>query len=56
MEVMAVLGEMAVLEVMIQELRMEMQEVQEMPWGQTTAYVRLPEGGLIEICTAVQAP
>ncbi len=32
------------------------QEVQEMPWGQTTAYVRLPEGVLIEICTAVQAP
>jgi len=32
------------------------QEVQEMPWGQTTAYVRLPEGILIEICTAVQAP
>ena len=30
--------------------------VQEMPWGQTTAYVRLPEGGLSEICTAVQAP
>ncbi len=32
------------------------QEVQEMPWGQTTAYVRLPEGILIEICTALQAP
>ncbi len=32
------------------------QEVQEMPWGQTTAYVRLPEGILIEICTAVQVP
>ncbi len=32
------------------------QEVKEMPWGQTTAYVRLPEGVLIEICTAVQAP
>jgi catechol 2,3-dioxygenase-like lactoylglutathione lyase family enzyme len=32
------------------------QEVQEMPWGQTTAYVRLPEGILIEICSAVQAP
>ncbi|MCF6317233.1 MAG: VOC family protein [Marinosulfonomonas sp.] len=32
------------------------QEVQEVPWGQTTAYVRLPEGILIEICTAVQAP
>lgn len=32
------------------------QEPAEMPWGQTTAYVRLPEGILIEICTAVQAP
>jgi len=34
----------------------QVQEVQEMPWGQTTAYVRLPEGILVEICTAVQAP
>jgi len=32
------------------------QDVTEMPWGQTIAYVRLPEGILIEICTAVQAP
>ena len=32
------------------------QGIQEMPWGQTTAYVRLAEGILIEICTAVQAP
>ena len=32
------------------------QDVQKMPWGQTTAYVRLPEGILIEICTAVQTP
>lgn len=32
------------------------QDVQEMPWGQTTAYVRLPEGILIEICTPVQTP
>lgn len=32
------------------------QDVEEMPWGQTTAYVRLAEGILIEICTAVQAP
>jgi len=32
------------------------QDVEEMPWGQTTAYVRLPEGFLIEICTPVQAP
>lgn len=32
------------------------QGVEEMPWGQTTAYVRLAEGFLIEICTAVQVP
>lgn len=32
------------------------QDVEEMPWGQTTAYVRLTEGFLIEICTAVQVP
>ena len=34
----------------------QVQEVQEMPWGQKTAYVRLPEGILVEICTAVHAP
>jgi catechol 2,3-dioxygenase-like lactoylglutathione lyase family enzyme len=27
--------------------------VTQMPWGQTLAYVRAPEGTLIEICTAV---
>jgi lactoylglutathione lyase len=27
------------------------QDVTEMPWGQTLAYVRAPEGTLIEICT-----
>jgi uncharacterized glyoxalase superfamily protein PhnB len=32
------------------------QQPQEMPWGQTTAYVKLSEGVLIEICTPVQAP
>lgn len=32
------------------------QEVEDMPWGQTTAYVRLPEGALIELCTPVQTP
>lgn len=32
------------------------QDVKVMPWGQTTAYVKLPEGFLIEICTPVQAP
>ena len=32
------------------------QEPCEMPWGQTIAYVRLPEGHLVELCTAVQAP
>ncbi len=32
------------------------QGVEELPWGQTTAYVRLTEGVLIEICTAVQTP
>jgi catechol 2,3-dioxygenase-like lactoylglutathione lyase family enzyme len=31
------------------------QDVEHMPWGQTTAYVRAPEGTLVEICTAVQA-
>jgi len=34
----------------------KVQDVQEMPWGQTTAYVRLPEVTLVEICTPVQAP
>lgn len=29
------------------------QGVEDMPWGQTTAYVRAPEGTFIEICTAV---
>lgn len=29
------------------------QGVEEMDWGQTTAYVRTPEGTLIEICTPV---
>ena len=32
------------------------QGVEHMPWGQTTAYVRAPEGTLVELCTAVQAP
>jgi catechol 2,3-dioxygenase-like lactoylglutathione lyase family enzyme len=32
------------------------QDVTEMPWGQTIAYVRLSEGVLIEICTPVQPP
>lgn len=27
--------------------------ITEMPWGQTLAYVRAPEGTLIEICTPV---
>jgi lactoylglutathione lyase len=27
--------------------------ITEMPWGQTLAYVRAPEGTLIELCTAV---
>lgn len=31
------------------------QGVEDMPWGQTTAYVKLPDGCLVEICTAVQA-
>lgn len=29
------------------------QDTSEMPWGQTLAYVRAPEGTLVEICTAV---
>jgi len=31
------------------------QDVAEMPWGQTTAYVRDKNGFLIELCTAVKA-
>ncbi|MEO5615858.1 MAG: VOC family protein, partial [Cypionkella sp.] len=27
--------------------------ITEMPWGQTIAYVRAPEGTLVEICTPV---
>lgn len=30
------------------------QGVEHMPWGQTTAYVRAPEGTLVELCTAVE--
>jgi lactoylglutathione lyase len=29
------------------------EEPKEMPWGQTIAYVRTPEGTLVELCTAV---
>lgn len=29
------------------------QEVEDMPWGQTTAYVRDNNGFLVELCTAV---
>ncbi|TGG92473.1 VOC family protein [Natronospirillum operosum] len=29
------------------------QEPEDMPWGQTTAYVRDPDGFLVELCTAV---
>lgn len=29
------------------------QGVEEMPWGQVTAYVTAPEGTLVELCTAV---
>lgn len=32
------------------------QEPRAEPWGQTTAYVRDPEGFLVEICTAVAQP
>ena len=32
------------------------QDVARMDWGQTTAYVRAPEGTLVEICTAVGPP
>jgi lactoylglutathione lyase len=31
------------------------QEVKQMPWGQTIAYVRAPEGTLVELCTAVSS-
>ena len=27
-----------------------------MPWGQTIAYVRTPDGSLVELCTPVSAP
>lgn len=30
------------------------QDVTQMPWGQTIAYVRLAEGFLVEICSPVQ--
>ncbi|MEM1022313.1 MAG: VOC family protein [Myxococcota bacterium] len=29
------------------------QEAQDMPWGQTTSYVRDPDGFLVEICSPV---
>mgnify|MGYP001799286425 FL=1 len=29
------------------------QDVEEMPWGQTTSYVKDPDGFLIEICSPV---
>ena len=32
------------------------QDVARMDWGQTIAYVRAPEGTLVEICTAVAPP
>ncbi len=32
------------------------QDVEHMPWGQTTAYVRDLNGFLVEICTAVRPP
>lgn len=32
------------------------QDVARMDWGQTIAYVRAPEGTLVEICTAVVPP
>jgi lactoylglutathione lyase len=31
------------------------QDTTEMPWGQTLAYVRAPEGTLVELCTPVTA-
>lgn len=33
----------------------QVQEAQDMPWGQVIAYVRTPEGTLVELCTPVQA-
>ncbi len=32
------------------------QETRKMPWGQTTAYVRVENRFLVELCTPVQAP
>ncbi len=32
------------------------QEAEDMPWGQTTAYVRDNNGFLVELCTAVLSP
>ena len=32
-----------------------MREPQEMPWGQTIAYVADPDGVLVELCTSMQA-
>ena len=32
------------------------QDVARMDWGQTTAYLRAPEGTLVEICTPVTPP
>lgn len=31
------------------------QDVEHMDWGQTTAYVRTPDGTMVEICTKVQS-
>jgi lactoylglutathione lyase len=31
------------------------QAPKDMPWGQTIAYVRTPEGTLVELCTAVKS-
>jgi uncharacterized glyoxalase superfamily protein PhnB len=32
------------------------QDVEEMPWGQTTSYVNDPDGFLVEICSPVSPP
>lgn len=32
------------------------QAPQEQPWGQVTSYVTMPDGYLVEICSAVQVP
>lgn len=40
----------------VQAGAVQVQAPQDMPWGQITAYVRTPEGTLVELCTAVQAP